>query len=161
MSGYDLAPVHENDLAIMARIHAQSFDEAWSAVMLRRILGMPGSFGIAARDGRQWSVAGFALVRSVADECELLSLAVAPEQRGNGVGALLLEGVIRQSAAGGAAKLFLEVAEDNAVARNLYRSFGFMPVGRRPDYYQRRDGTSAAAVTMSRDLSLAVERARA
>lgn len=161
MSGFDLAPVQERDFTAMARIHAQSFDEAWSAVMLRRIVAMPGSFGLAARRNRQWSVAGFALLRAVAGECELLSLAVAPEQRGFGLGALLLEGAIRQSAALGAAKLFLEVAEDNTVARNLYHGYGFAPVGRRPDYYRRRDGSAAAAVTMSCDLAAAAEQARA
>ena len=161
MSGYDLAPVHENDLAAMARIHAESFDDAWSRTMLRRILAMPGSFGIAARQNRQWSVAGFALVRCAADECELLSLAVAPDLRGNGIGALLLTGVIHQSAAAGAAKLFLEVAEDNFVARGLYDGFGFAPVGRRLDYYVRADGTSAAAVTMSCDINVSLAEARA
>lgn len=161
MSGYDLAPVQDNDLGMMARIHALSFDDAWSAAMMRRILAMPGSFGIVARRNRQWSVVGFALVRVAADECELLSLAVAPEQRGNGVGAMLLEGAIGEAAALGAVKLFLEVAEDNPVARGLYEGYGFVPVGRRPDYYARKDGTSAAAVTMVRDLADLREQAQA
>ncbi len=161
MSGYDLAPVQENDLTMMARIHAVSFDDAWSAAMIRRILSMPGSFGLVARRNRQWSVAGFALVRGVADEGELLSLAVASDQRGRGVGSLLLAGVIQQSHAAGARKLFLEVAEDNFVARDLYDGFGFVPVGRRPDYYVRADGSKASAVTMSYDLTAAVAEARA
>lgn len=161
MSGYDLGLVQENDIAMMARIHAASFDDVWSAIMLRRILGMPGSFGIVARRSRQWTVAGFALVRAAADECELLSLAVAPEQRGNGVGALLLEDVIGRSIVAGARKLFLEVAEDNLVARRLYNGFEFTPIGRRPDYYARKDGTSAAAVTMACDLVTVREQAQA
>jgi len=161
MSGYDLGLVQENDIAMMARIHAVSFDDVWSAVMIRRILGMPGSFGVVARRNRQWSIAGFALVRAAADECELLSLAVAPEQRGNGVGALLLEDVVGRSIVAGAQKLFLEVAEDNLVARRLYDGFGFAPIGRRPDYYARKDGTSAAAVTMACDLVTVREQAQA
>ena len=160
MSKYNLAPVHENDLTTVARIHALSFDDAWSAAMIRRILSTPDSFGLVARRNRLWSVNGFALVRGVADECELLSLAVASDERGVGVGSLLVAGVIHQSHAAGARKLFLEVAEDNFVARKLYDGFGFVPVGRRPDYYVRADGSKASAVTMSCELTAAVAEAR-
>lgn len=149
MSDYELSTVQDSDIGMMSRIHTLSFDDAWTGVMIRRILTMPGTFGIVARQGRQWTVAGFALLRLAADECEVLSLAVAPEQRGAGVGGLLFDAAIDQASAAGAAKLFLEVAEDNDVARNLYSSRGLVPVGRRPDYYLRKDGTKAAAVTMS------------
>lgn len=154
MNGYELAIVQENDIGMISRIHTVSFDDAWSGAMIRRILAMPGTFGIVARLSRRWSIAGFALGRIAADECEILSLAVAPDHRGARVGALLLDGAMHQAALGGADKLFLEVAEDNDVARTLYDSRGFVPVGRRPDYYARNDGTSAAAVTMSRGLEI-------
>jgi [ribosomal protein S18]-alanine N-acetyltransferase len=149
MTDYDLAPVQDADIGMMSRIHTLSFDDAWTGAMIRRILTMPGAFGIVARHGRQWSVSGFALLRLAADECEVLSLAVAPDRRGSGVGALLFDGAIAQASAAGAEKLFLEVAEDNDVARRLYTSRGLVPVGRRPGYYHRKDGTTAAAVTMS------------
>ena len=61
----------------------------------------------------------------------------------------MFDGAIAQASAAGAEKLFLEVAEDNDIARRLYSSRGLVPVGRRPGYYQRKDGTKAAAVTMS------------
>ena len=149
MNGYELAIVQENDIGMISRIHTVSFDDAWSGAMIRRILAMPGTFGIVARQSRRWSIAGFALGRITADECEILSIAVAPDHRGAHVGAMLLDGAMHQAAHGGARKLFLEVAEDNDIARTLYDSRGFVPVGRRPDYYARNDGTSAAAVTMS------------
>ncbi|MFT7571975.1 MAG: ribosomal-protein-alanine N-acetyltransferase [Paracoccaceae bacterium] len=149
MTGYELSVVEETDIGTMARIHALSFDDAWTGAMIRRILAMPGAFGIVARQGRQWTVAGFALLRQAADECEVLSLVVSPELRGDGVGGFLLDGAMEQASVTGATKLFLEVAEDNDVARRLYSSRGLIPVGRRPDYYTRKDGTTAAAVTMS------------
>ena len=152
VNGYELTTVHENDIGMMSRIHTVSFDDAWSGAMIRRILAMPGTFGITARLSRRWSIAGFALVRTAADECEILSLAVAPDHRGAGVGGLLLDGAMHQAAQAGAIKLFLEVAEDNDIARRLYDSRGMVPVGRRPEYYARSDGTSTAAVTMSRAL---------
>ena len=151
---YELAFVDENDIARIAAIHAASFDDAWSGAMVRRILSMPGTFGIVARQIRQCSIAGFALGRVAADQCEILSLAVDTQHRGVRVGGLLLDGAIHQAAEGGAETLFLEVAEDNNVARTLYHSRDFAPVGRRPNYYVRKDGTSAAAVTMSREIGV-------
>lgn len=149
MSDYELSTVQDADIGMMSRIHTLSFDDAWTGVMIRRILTMPGTFGIVARHGRQWTVAGFALLRLAADECEVLSLAVAPESRGAGVGGLIFDAAMERASQAGAAKLFLEVAEDNDIARNLYAGRGLVPVGRRPDYYLRKDGTKAAAVTMS------------
>jgi len=161
MTGYELSAVEETDIGVMARIHALSFDDAWTGAMIRRILTMPGAFGIVARRRRQWSVAGFALMRQAADECEVLSLAVSPDIRGDGVGGFLFDGAIEQASVAGATKLFLEVAEDNDVARHLYNSRGLIPVGRRPDYYTRKDGTKAAAVTMSCHLAAQAVRAPA
>jgi ribosomal-protein-alanine N-acetyltransferase len=37
--------------------------------------------------------------------------------------------------AGGAKRLYLEVAEENEAALGLYRAFGAVPVGKRPGYY--------------------------
>lgn len=149
MTDYELSVVEEIDIGAMARIHALSFDDAWTGAMIRRILAMPGAFGIVARQRRMWTVAGFALLRQAADECEVLSLAVSPNLRGDGVGGLLFAGAMEQASLAGATKLFLEVAEDNDIARRLYSSRGLVPVGRRPDYYTRNDGSTAAAVTMS------------
>jgi ribosomal-protein-alanine N-acetyltransferase len=160
MTQHELAFVQETDIGMMARIHAASFDEVWSGVMLRRILSMPGTTGIAARLRRQWSVSGFALIRVAADESELLSLAVAPEHRGAGVGTLLLQGAIEHAREAGATRLFLEVAEDNAVARHLYEGHGLVPIGRRPEYYRHKDGSTSAAVTMSYDLASATRTPR-
>lgn len=154
MMGYELSLVEEPDIGMMAPIHALSFDDAWTGAMIRRILAMPGAHGIVARHERKRTVAGFTLLRHAADECEVLSLAVSPELRGDGLGGFLLDGAIEYASAGGATKLFLEVAEDNDIARRLYSGRGLEPVGRRPDYYTRKDGTTAAALTMSCQLEI-------
>ena len=105
----------------------------------------PSNF-VYARDVRyccqksERSIAGFALGRVAADQCGILSLAVAIQHRGARVGGLLLDGAIHQAAEGGAETLFLEVAEDNNVARTLYH-VATLRQGRRPNYYARKDGT--------------------
>jgi [ribosomal protein S18]-alanine N-acetyltransferase len=53
----------------------------------------------------------------------------------------------------GAARLFLEVAEDNTAARALYAQTGFVEAGRRVGYYARTDGSTADALVLARDLS--------
>lgn len=154
MTGHSLAPFRDDDVGEVARIHALSFDEAWSGPMLRSVLAMPGADGIVARSDLRWSVSGFAFLRVVVDECELLSLAVAPDRRGAGVGGLLLEGAMARAREAGARRFFLEVAEDNHVARRLYEGCGLRPVGRRPGYYRRGGAPAAAAVTMALETPL-------
>jgi len=152
MSEMRLSALTVADLAAITRIHAASFDDAWSTPMLRRILAMPGASGIVARDGAGEDVVGFALSRVAGGECEILSLAVDPDFRRRGVGRCLLAAAVEWAAVARATAVFLEVAEDNEAARQLYAAHGFQAVGRRPDYYKMKDGTLAAAITMRREV---------
>ena len=152
MNDIVISPLEAKDLGAVASIHAACFDDAWSPKVLRKILAMPGSFGIAPRRQPLGGVAGFALGRVEADECELLSLAVAPEHRRRGLGAMLLDAAMVHAAAVRASGFFLEVAEDNRPALKLYQGRGLVPVGRRPDYYELRGGGYTASVTMRCDL---------
>jgi ribosomal-protein-alanine N-acetyltransferase len=78
-------------------------------------------------------VAGFVAARMVAvDECEILTLAVAPEFRRQGVGRALISALTGNSAV----TVILEVRESNMVARNFYNSIGFQEVTMRQKYYQ-------------------------
>lgn len=95
---------------------------------------------------------GFALMRSVADEAELLTIDVRPEAQRRGTGTDLLREVLRVAARTGASAVFLEVAEDNAAARALYRAAGFVEVGRRPSYYRRPAGRHCDALVLRREM---------
>jgi len=141
---------------VIAALHGRCFDEAWSPFTIRQVLNMPGAFGLVARgvdDAGDEDPAGFVLARSVADECEILSLATAPAWRDRGVGRMLLDACIARVASQGVTNLFLEVAEDNAVARQLYRQRGFNAVGRRDGSYRRREGPPVAALTLALTLT--------
>lgn len=91
---------------------------------------------------------GFALWRSMGDEAEILSIAVAPDRRRSGMGRALLDEVIVSATAEGMRALFLEVDAGNAAARALYDRAGFLKVGLRKRYY--RNG--ADALVLRRDL---------
>jgi ribosomal-protein-alanine N-acetyltransferase len=116
--------------------------------MLRQVLSMTGAFGYVARRDGYGSVVGFALGRVAADECELLSLGVEPDYRSQGIGAQLLTTALARATAEKARWFFLEVAEDNKSALQLYKSYGLTGVGQRLDYYENADGSRTNAFTM-------------
>jgi len=127
------------------------FGEAWTRAQCVGILCLDGVWLTLARVGG--APAGFALARVVADEAELLLLAVRPGWRGAGVGGALLHSVEARAHALGAARLHLEMREDNP-AGALYARHGFAQVGRRSRYYRGRDGRAYDAITLSHPLDL-------
>jgi [ribosomal protein S18]-alanine N-acetyltransferase len=122
------------------------FGEAWRREQCLGILGMPGVWLSLGFSGDQ--VRGFTLSRIVADEAELLLIAVMPAGQRQGLGAMLLENAINNAAGRGASRLHLEVREGNP-ASSLYRRFGFVPVGRRHAYYRGKFGQSFDALTLT------------
>ena len=134
-----------SDPAALAALHAQAFAAPWSAREFADLLSQPGVVSIAETDG-------FVLIRIVLDEAEILTLAVLPKARRLGLGRRLVEEAAVAATKGCAARLFLEVAEDNAPARALYDRAGFRQIGRRKAYYAAADGSRTDAVVMSRDL---------
>lgn len=125
----------------LAAIHAEAFDAPWSAAALAELLVSPGVFAVAEDDG-------FILIRVVADEAEILTLAVRPTARRAGLGARLVEAATVRAAALGAERMFLEVADSNAAARALYARSGFVEMGRRRGYYAHTDGRREDALTL-------------
>jgi ribosomal-protein-alanine N-acetyltransferase len=109
------------------------------------MLGLPGHFGLLAT--QQDQPLGFALGRVQADQAEILTIAVRPGARGQGVGRALLNALLTEAAKRGALDLFLEVAEPNAAARALYAGAGAKEVGRRRRYYA--DGADALVLRLS------------
>ena len=63
------------------------------------------------------------------DEAEVISMWVAPEARGSGVGQALVRDAVARAAAAGARKVTLNVRVGNAHASRLYRRAGFVEVG--------------------------------
>ena len=147
---YDLADVPQL-AALMEAAFPPAFGEAWSAAQLAGVLGLPQVSG--ERAAQHGVLMGFSLFRQVADEAELLLVAVLPQFRQQGLGRLLVERVATAALAGGARLLFLEVREGNLAAQALYTRMGFAPIGRRAAYYRGADGQLYDAVTMRLDLS--------
>jgi len=141
-------PIDAAAAAELAGLHGQCFDQVWDAATFRRLMDHPGTFALITRADAA-TAAGFALVRVVAEESELLTLGVAPPWRRQGLAALLLADALERSALAGATAMVLEVAEDNLAARALYDGFTFAPIGRRTRYYSRPSGATDA-ITMKK-----------
>ncbi len=133
-------------LEVMTASFPPELGEAWTRSQCAGILPLAG---VALRlaetvDGR---VIGFALDRAVADEAELLLIAVDPTARRAGVGEALIRDFIARAQIAGASRLHLEVRDGNR-AEALYHRMGFHTVGRRRDYYTGIDGQRADALTL-------------
>ncbi len=130
------------DAGWAARVHGLSFPagEAWNEAAFHDLLSLPGVFGYGF--GRS----ALLLARSVLDECEILTIAVTPNSRRQGLARRLLARLIEDTAAVAVTRIFLEVAPGNTAAVALYRSYDFAPMGSRPDYY----GAGQPALRMGR-----------
>lgn len=128
-----------SDAGVLAALHATAFEAPWDEAAFADLLAQDGVFGLATG-------AGFILCRTVLDEAEILTLAVRPEARGQGLGLRLVSTAADVAARAGAERLFLEVAEDNTAARALYARAGFDEAGRRKAYYQTSQGRVDALI---------------
>jgi ribosomal-protein-alanine N-acetyltransferase len=122
---------------VLAAIHAECFPAParLDAAAMAAQLGLPGTFGLLDPAG------AMVLARSVAEQAEILTLAVVPTLRRLGRARSLLHAAACRAAATGAREMFLEVATNNCAARALYSAAGYAEVGRRRRYYP--DGSDA------------------
>jgi ribosomal-protein-alanine N-acetyltransferase len=135
------------DAATLARLHSASFTtpRPWSADEFASLLQSPHVFALTEAQG-------FVLGRVIADEAEILTLAVAPAARRMGLGARLVAGFLALAQTRGAATAYLEVAADNAPALALYARAGFAQTGLRRAYYTATNGARIDAALLTRQL---------
>jgi ribosomal-protein-alanine N-acetyltransferase len=131
--------VNRTDAEALAALHARSFAKPWSASEFTDLLAQGEVFGMMDDDG-------FILIRIAGGEAEVLTLAVTPERRRQGIGRSLLTSAQTLARSRGIETLFLEVAADNAAALGLNKGAGFEQVGRRRGYYAGAGGTTDALV---------------
>jgi len=143
------------DLDRAAALHAEAFvpfgERAWTRQDMGELLASPGVAGLLLQV--EGADAGLAICRAVADEAELITLAIRLAHRRRGAARRLLAAVIDHIRAAGAKTLFLEVATDNPAALRLYETTGFRTAGSRPAYFRRGGGPAANAIVMRLDLS--------
>jgi ribosomal-protein-alanine N-acetyltransferase len=128
------------------RIERGSYDHPWTH----------GNFADSLRSGYQAQllcagtrVLGYFVAMKGVDEVHLLNITVAPDDRGQGWGRLMLDALALWSRAQGAQWLWLEVRVGNARAQAIYERHGFRRVGERKNYYPASRGVREDAIVMS------------
>jgi len=124
------------DLPEVSALERQCYGDPWPASAFASLPDNTRVFFSVARQPADGSLAGYVVAWYVMDEGELANLAVAPSQRGQGIGRSLLDAMLTDALARGTTQVYLEVRESNVSARQLYRTRGFEEVGRRQAYYR-------------------------
>jgi [ribosomal protein S18]-alanine N-acetyltransferase len=143
-----------SDLPEVVAIEQHSSLEPWTHHAFLEELFRSHSSLLVARvaGGAIEIVAGFICYWLVADEIQILNLAVHQACRRQGIGRALLLHCLRSGLEKRACRAVLEVRSSNVAAQQLYRGLGFQIVGERPDYYGNlREG--AVLMELKLDLS--------
>ncbi len=142
-----------SDLTALMPVMTSAFDprfgESWTE---KQCVGVVSTAGSSLFIAKHEAVVGFALVRILLDQCEVMLLAVRPQAQQRGVGMALLDAVIADAKRQSVTTVFLEVRDGNP-ATKLYTSAGFAQVGRRSGYYRGQLGETFDALTFMLKLS--------
>jgi ribosomal-protein-alanine N-acetyltransferase len=123
------------DALTIAEILRDSAEAAqWPPESYAKLADSPGGFFLIGEADAQ--VVGFVAARRVADEAEILNVAVRPDFRRKGIASALLRAALDEFLGSTVARVFLELRESNLPARGLYERHGFVPSGRRKGYYR-------------------------
>ena len=141
-----IRPMIPSDLEAVLAIEQASFPVPWNRDHFMHEIAAPHSYPfVAAHDG---GVAGYVCLTSLFEEAQILDIAVAPEQRCQGIALLLMEYAIQLARDKQADVLALEVRSTNRAAIALYERLGFWRCGVRVRYYEGVDD----AVLMEKNL---------
>lgn len=132
------------DLAGIVSLHKEAFSDPWGESAFKDALTGSRNVFLLARqfddhkgdlEEKPGLILGYGIIHVVADEAELLNIAVRSDARKNGIGTTLMNILIQEATQRGAARVFLEVRESNQDAVSLYKKHSFFEVGRRRHYY--------------------------
>lgn len=128
-----LSLMTEDDLDQVLEISSISLKESWSHDSYSKELSNPLAKYLVAKVDTK--IVGFAGVWVIIDEGHITNIAVHPNFREKGIGAVLLQSLIDHLKDWGCTSLTLEVRASNAAAKGLYNKFGFVEEGIRKKYY--------------------------
>lgn len=128
-----LKELSEIDAELLADIYNTCFEEKWSTESFRIMLSNPAYFGYKFVNDAD-EICGFILCQLVIDEIEIITFCVAKKFRKQGIGKVLIH-KLSDYARSLHACVFLEVAENNNIAKNIYTAAGYHKIGLRKNYY--------------------------
>ena len=133
--GITIREAEVKDISEIYEIETLSFgDEAYDIFLLHLYLTLARETFLVAQHGDR--IVGYIIgVQSKWGEGHIISVAAHPSFRRRGVASALLTELLRKFKNKGAKTVRLEVKVSNLPAINLYKKFGFKPVGLIKGYY--------------------------
>ena len=123
-----------DDFEIIKDRLQEEFDEFWTPGVLFSELKNENTKYIVLKENN--NIVGFAGIWIRPDTVELNNVVIKKDSRGKGYSKILLEKLIEISEETSREIFTLEVSEENIVAINLYKKYGFEKVGLRKNYYE-------------------------
>lgn len=139
---------------LLASIYTQAFEnlpeQKWGYKELHELLSVTGTTSfVICRDEEP---IGFALLRVIAGEGELITFCILPKWCNNGYATTFLEWITDTMQLRSIKRLFLEVRENNEAAIKLYKKGSFKTIGRRKGYYSSHQAENIDALVMQYQL---------
>ena len=125
----------ERDSSAVWELEKKCFSVPWSEESIRAMFSEKGYWNLTARDDA--SLVGYIGMKAVLDEADITNVAVDPNRRRQGIGKMLLRGLLAKAGDMGIRRIFLEVRVSNTAARALYEQAGFRTVDVRKNYYEK------------------------
>lgn len=130
-----LFPLELEYCEAVADIAKKCLPESWSLTGVRNVLQYEYNIYYVAKSIATNEIVAFAGIMIVADEAELLNIAVLEEYRRQGIAQLLIDELLIQAQSRGAYRMLLEVRKSNQTAQSLYGKNDFHILAERRSYY--------------------------
>ena len=137
------------DLISIKNILTTEFDDFWNYEILKSELESNNSYFFVAKN-ISGEIVGFAGIKIILDEADIMNIVIKKDFRNNGIGSLLLDYLISYSKSINLKTITLEVNEINIPAIKLYEKFDFEKLGIRKKYYNGKND----AIIMSKKIKL-------
>jgi len=148
ISNVEIIPLEECYIDDIVNISIMSFPIAWTKdAFLNELSNKFARYVIAVKDD---VVIGYGGMWVILDESHVTNIAVHPEYRGIGAGALIVEALLDICRYEKATSITLEVRKSNEVAQRLYKKYGFIEEAVRKNYYE--DNREDAVIMWKRDI---------
>lgn len=150
-SSFTFRTVGPEQAEILTAIHAEAFSNYWNPNDFNDFFAVRGTHALLAE--RAGNPAAMVVLRVVEEQADIITIAVRPPYRRQGLGKILMNQSIEMAKQLGATAMFLDVENGNTSAMALYASLGFSQIARRKLYYRQKDGSYTDALVMTRKLA--------
>lgn len=133
----DINVMTSEDIISIEPNFSDNFDKFWSIDVLKHDFDDDNSQYVVAKMNNE--IVGFAGIKIIIDEADIMNIAVKMDKRKSGIGSMLLEKLLEIAKVSNCTSITLEVNENNLPAIYLYEKYHFERIGLRKKYYNNTD----------------------